>query len=202
MAFTEVDEEQIGLLHFSRLFSHLAKAKERKWKTRLSWAFLEVIFFFHSFSESWFKLLSWSNRVYSRARPCGISTIWNKMPHKIFLAASNEAPKKRPKDKHYFFFKYWKASLTTTLIWWPLYKFTLNFYSLLLYQLSFSSLLESLFQKTNIRDSAVIRAQAFSVAQNVPKWRQRVNKPSCPFLKKGPLKLQKGTHLTLIGQFL
>ena len=26
--------------------------------------------------------------------------------------------------------------------------------------------------------------------------------PPPPFLKKGPLKLQKGAHLTLIGQFL
>ena len=28
LAFAEVDEEQKGLLHFSRLFSHLAKVKE------------------------------------------------------------------------------------------------------------------------------------------------------------------------------
>ena len=115
--------------------------------------------------------------------------------------------------------KYSKTLLTTTLIWRPLFKLTSNFYSLLLSQLPFSSSFESLFHQTNIRDSAVIRAQTFSVAQNVPKWRQRVNKGSfshgtvCtnkfkyllgtpPFLKKGPLKLQKGAHLTLIGQFL
>ena len=42
-------------------------------------------------------------RVYSRARPCGISTIWKKMPHKICVCASNGAPKNRPKDKYYFF---------------------------------------------------------------------------------------------------
>ena len=67
------------------------------------------------------------------------------------------------------------TSLTTTLIWLPLYKLTLNFYSLLLSQLPFSSLFGSLFHQTNIRDSAVIWAQAFSVAQNVPEWRQNVN---------------------------
>ena len=119
--------------------------------------------------------------------------------------------------------KYSKTLLTTTLIWRPLFKLTSNFYSLLLSQLPFSSSFESLFYQTNIRDSAVIRAQSFSVAQNVPKWRQCVNKgwfshgTVCtnkfkyllgnpflgpPFLKKGPLKLQKGAHLTLIGQFL
>ena len=70
----------------------------------------------------------------------------------------------------FFYIKYSKTSLTTTLIWWPLYKLTLNFYSLLLSQLPFSSLFESLFQETNIQDSEIIRAQAFSVAQNVPKW--------------------------------
>ena len=83
--------------------------------------------------------------------------------------------KNRPKDKYYFFdMKYSKTSLTTTLIWPPLYKLTLNFHSLLLSPLPFSSSFESLFHQTNIRDYAVIRAQAFSVAQNVPKWRQSV----------------------------
>ena len=38
--------------------------------------------------------------------------------------------------------------------------------------------IESLLHQTNIRDSAVIRVQAFSIAQNVPKWRQSVNKRS------------------------
>ena len=90
----------------------------------------------------------------------------------------------------------------------------------------FSCSLESLLHQTNIRDSAVIRAHAFTVAQNVPKWRQSVNKLNSfshgavgtnikfkvpfgeppfldpLFLKEGPLKLQKGAHLTLIGQFL
>ena len=47
-------------------------------------------------------------------------------------------------------------------------------------QLPFSSSFESLFRQTNIRDSAVIRTQAFSVAQNVPKWRQSFNKRSFP----------------------
>ena len=108
---------------------------------------------------------------------------------------------------------YSKTLLTTTLIWRPLFKLTSNFYSLLLSPLPFSSSFESLFHQTNIRDSAVIRAQAFSVAQNVPKWRQRVNKGSfshgtvCtnkfkyllgtpflgpPFLKKGPPKITEG----------
>ena len=83
------------------------------------------------------------------------------------------------KDKYYFSeIKYSKTSLTTTMIWRPLYKLTLNVYSLLLFQLPFSSSFESLFHQTNIRDSAVIRTQAFSVAQNVPKWRQSVKKRS------------------------
>ena len=34
------------------------------------------------------------SRVYCRARRCGISAIWKKMPRKIFVAASNEAQKK------------------------------------------------------------------------------------------------------------
>ena len=70
--------------------------------------------------------------------------------------------------------------LTTTLIWRPLCKVTLNFYSLLLSQSPFSSSFESLFHQTNIRDSAVVRAQSFSVAQKVPKWRQSVGE-SDPF---------------------
>ena len=87
--------------------------------------------------------------------------------------------KNGPKDKYYFFeIKNSKTSLTTTLIWWLLYKLTLNFYSLVLSQLPFSPSFESLFHQTNIRDSVVFRTQAFSVAQNVPKWRQRVNKCS------------------------
>ena len=119
----------------------------------------------------------------------------------------------------FFEIKNSKASLTTTLIWRLLYKLTLNVYSLILFQLPFSPSFESLFHQTNVRDSAVIQAQAFSVAQNVPKWRQRVNKhlfsqgTVCtstfwgdplldPLYEKGPLKLQKGAHLTLIGQFL
>ena len=57
---------------------------------------------------------------------------------------------------------------------------TAALYSLLLSQLPFSSSFESLFRQTNIRDSAVIRTQAFSVAQNVPKWRQSFNKRSFP----------------------
>ena len=66
--------------------------------------------------------------------------------------------KKRPKDKYYFFkIKYSKTSLTTTLIRRPLCKLTLNFYSLLLSQLPYSSSFESLFHQTNIRDSAVIQ---------------------------------------------
>ena len=121
----------------------------------------------------------------------------------------------------FFGIKYSKTSLTTTLIWQPPYKLTLNFYSLLLSQLPFSSSFESLFCQTNIQDSAVIRTLAFSVAQNVPKWRQSFNKRSfshvtvCtnkfkyllgdPFSWKRaptPLKLHKGAHLTIIGQFL
>ena len=88
-----------------------------------------------------------------------------------------------------------KTSLTTTLI-------------RLQSQLPFSSSFESLFHQTNIQDSAVIQALAFSVAQNVSKWRQSVNKRSfshgtvctnkfkylwrTPFLEKGPPKITEG----------
>ena len=82
----------------------------------------------------------------------------------------------RPKNKIFFEVKVSKTSLTTTLIWRPLYKLSLNFYSLSLSQLLFSSSFESLFHQTNIWDYAEIRAQAFSVAQNVPKWRQSVRR--------------------------
>ena len=116
------------------------------------------------------------SRVYSRAQLCGISAIWKKMPHKIFAAASNGVQKKTdPRISTIFLkIKYSKTSLTTTLIWRPLYKLTLDFYSILLSQWPFSSSFELLFHQTNIRDSAVIRAQAFSVVQNVSKWRQGV----------------------------
>ena len=82
------------------------------------------------------------------------------MLHKIYVAASNGAQKNRPKDKHYFEIKYSKTTLTTTLIWRPLYKLTLNFYSLLLSRLPFSCLFESFFHQTDIRYSAVIRTHA------------------------------------------
>ena len=106
-------------------------------------------------------------RVYSRAWPYGISAVWKKTPQKIYVAASNGAEKNKPKDKYYLFeIKYSKTSLTATLIWLPLYKLTLNFYSLLLPQLPFSYSFQSLFHQTNIRDSALIRTQAFSVARS------------------------------------
>ena len=116
--------------------------------------------------------------------------------------------------------KYLKTSLTTILIWQPLRKLTFNFYSLLLSQLPFSSSFESLFNQTNIQYSAVIWAWAFSVAQIAPKCGQSIRRVcpvfswnslyqwiqipfgGPPFLKRGPLKLFKGAHLTLIGQFL
>ena len=70
--------------------------------------------------------------------------------------------KNRPKDKYYFFeIEYSKTSLTATLTSRPIYKLALTFYSLLLSQLPFFSSFESLFQQTNIRDSAGIRAQGF-----------------------------------------
>ena len=41
------------------------------------------------------KSVAWRlGRVYSRARHCRISTIWKKMTHKIYVVASNGAPKK------------------------------------------------------------------------------------------------------------
>ena len=41
------------------------------------------------------KSVAWRlGRVYSRARHCRISAIWEKMPHKIYLVASNGAHKK------------------------------------------------------------------------------------------------------------
>ena len=106
---------------------------------------------------------------------------------------------------NFFELKYLKTSLTTTRIW-------------LLSQLPFPSSFESLFHQTNNQDSVVIRALAFSVAQMFQNggkasinvhflMEQSVPTSSntfrgTPFLKKGPLKLQKGAHLTLIGQFL
>ena len=131
-------------------------------------------------------------RFYSRARPWGISAIWKTMPHKVYVAASNGPARKnyRPKDKYDFFkIKYSRMSVTKILIWEPLYKLSLIFYSLLLSQLPFSSSFGSLFHQANIRDSEVIRAQTFSVPQNVPKWRQSF--PS-PFLEKGPPKITEG----------
>ena len=35
-----------------------------------------------------------SRTVFEQCRPCGISAIWKKMPHKIYFASSNGAPKK------------------------------------------------------------------------------------------------------------
>ena len=124
------------------------------------------------------------------------------LPHQM-----GPPPKNRPKDKYLFFqIKYSKTSLTTTLIWRPLYELTLNFYSLVLSRLPFSSSFESLSHQTNVQDSAVIWAQAFQL----PRTFQNSGKASGesntflapPFLKNGPLKLQKGAHLTPIGQFL
>ena len=46
------------------------------------------------------KSVSWHlGRVYSRALPCGTSTIWKKMPHKIYVVASNGAQKNRLKPR-------------------------------------------------------------------------------------------------------
>ena len=76
----------------------------------------------------------------------------------------------------FFFNKVFENITDNNTDFTALYKLTLDFYSLLRSQWPFSSLFESLFHQTNIRDSAVIRAQAFSVAQNVPKWRQSVRR--------------------------
>ena len=47
-------------------------------------------------------MISWTeSRVYSRARLCGISAIRKKMPHEIYVGASNGAHKV-PKDKYKF----------------------------------------------------------------------------------------------------
>ena len=48
-------------------------------------------------------LAGWQCGVYSKARPCRISAIWKKMPHKIYVAVSNGAQKNTPKDQYYFF---------------------------------------------------------------------------------------------------
>ena len=138
-------------------------------------------------------------RVYSRAQPCEISTICKKMLHKIYAATSNGTPppKNRPKDKYLFFqIKYSKTSLTTTLIWRPLYELTLNFYSLVLPRLPFSSSFESLSHQTNVQDSAVIWAQAFQL----PRTFQNSGKASGesntflapPFFEKWPPKITEG----------
>jgi len=145
------------------------------WQTYYSYQLIKVNFRFSKTItvEYFFNPLLCVNRVFSRARPCGISAIWKKNAAYNLRCRVKWGPKNRPKDKYFFFeIKYSKTSLTTTLIRRPLYKLFLNFYSLLLSQLPFSSSFESLFHQTNIRDSAVIRAQALSLAQNVPKWRK------------------------------
>jgi len=147
-------------------------------------------------------------RVYSRAQPCGISAICKKMLQ-INFATSNEAQKKiDPRISTIFLeIKYLKTPLTTILIWRPLHKLTFNFYSLLLSLLPFSSSFESLFNQTNIQDSAVIWARTFSVAQHVPKCWQSIQRVRPVFswnslhqFWRTPF-LEKGAHLTLIGQF-
>ena len=46
---------------------------------------------------------SYMGRVYSRARPFGISAIWKKMPHEIYVAASNREQKIKPRISTIFF---------------------------------------------------------------------------------------------------
>ena len=66
-----------------------------------------------------------SRTVFEQCRLCGISAIWKKMPHKIYVASSNGAPKKIDPTIGtciiiiFFEMKYSKPSLTTTLIWRP-----------------------------------------------------------------------------------
>ena len=64
-----------------------------------------------------------------------------------------------PRISTIFFFeiKNSKTTLTTTLICWLLYKLTLNFYSLLLSQLPFSSPFESLGTLSKDDDGSVKR---------------------------------------------
>ena len=164
------------------------------------------------------------HRVYSRARPCGISAIWKKMPHRTYLAVSNGAQKKiDPRIS----IKYSKTSLTKTLIGRPLYKVTLNFYSLLMSHLPFSSSVWVIISPdkhpgfcSNSSPGFFSRPEYSKMAAQRPASLTHVECHKsqktlsffffwiwCPFLgprflKKGSLKLQKGTHSTLIGQLL
>ena len=112
------------------------------------------------------KSVAWRlGRVYSRARHCRISAIWEKCHIKFTLSRQMGRKKIEPRINAIFWNKVFENITDNNID---------------LSQLPFSSSFESLFRQTNIRDSAVIRTQAFSVAQNVPKWRQSFNKRSFP----------------------
>ena len=89
------------------------------------------------------------------------------------------------------------------MIWQLLYKLTFNFYSLLLSQLPFSSLFESSFNRTNIQDSAVIWARAFSVAQNISKCRQSIKRVWAIFLmeQSAPILVNPLSWTPLLADF-
>ena len=48
-------------------------------------------------------LAGWQCGAYSKAQPCRISTIWKKMPHKIYDTMSNRAQKKYTQGSLHFF---------------------------------------------------------------------------------------------------
>ena len=107
--------------------------------------------------------------------------------------------KKDSSIKYYFFWKKVFENITdnntdlTSALW-----LTLNFYSLLLSQLPFSYSFESLFPQTNIRDSAVIPAQTFSVSHYVLIFffrfsaKQSSSSKNPLILEKGPPKITEG----------
>ena len=66
------------------------------WQTHYSYQLIKVNFRFSKTItvEYVFSPLLCVSRVYSRARHCGISAIWKKMPHIIYVAASNGSQKK------------------------------------------------------------------------------------------------------------
>ena len=140
------------------------------------------------------------NSVYSRAWPSGISAMWKKKCLIKFTLPGQIVRKKKDSSiKYYFFWKKVFENITdnntdlTSALW-----LTLNFYSLLLSQLPFSYSFKSLFHQTNIRDSAVIPAQTFSVSYYVLIFffrfsaKQSSSSKNPLILEKGPPKITEG----------
>ena len=150
-------------------------------------------------------------RVYSRAQSWRIPQFGKRMPHKIYVAGSNGVQKKidpRISIQKHHWQRHWFDGRSINLLWaWTfIASYCLNCLSLL----HLSHYIN--FDQTNIWDSTVIQAQAFSVAQNVPKWQQSINK--CSFSHGTVLSVPTSSNTswgtpflekerkTLTGQFL